>query len=272
MKSFLDGVTDFFAKIFSFGRRLFSDPFFENVFAVAGLLYPPAMPVIDSVDRLFDQDSEEGFLEQLDQLLTQSGMERREAEIVKRLVAMFFQPNPSSSDHNTQKAALTRELLKTGIAANRGEFRTYGVSQAVEQLYRLKIRGVEDKEQIPDHLVNFSMELSIVQRKFNRMLDTLCAYAQTAMQPLLDATPEKTQKLLEAGRARGLWSYTAEDYQRAEVQKAVAALLTKEEAIEEGFVLWSRPVTSIQHIPDCLANFAVEACTANTQTIALAVQ
>lgn len=265
MTSFLRRISNFFARIFSFGRQLLSNPFFDHVFAIAGLLYPPAAPIIDAVDRLFEQESREGFLEQLDEILKQSGLEARQAEIVKHLVSMFFStlPGGSSPFINAQKAALAREILKTAIATNGAEFRAYGVCDAIRRLYGKRISGPDDRDRVPDHLVNFSIELAVVQGKFNRLLDRMIAYALTAMQPLLDAGPETIEEILEDGRRRGLWQYTAEDYQQPEVRKAVAAALTKEEAVEEGFTLWGQAVTSAAQIPDCLAHFAVEACYAN---------
>lgn len=270
MSSFLRKIGEFFGRVFSFGRRVLSEPFFDHVFSIAALLYPPAGPIIEAVDRLFEQETREGFLEQLDQLLERSGIDERQAEIVRHLVSMFFLTLPTGSAQlsGAQKAALSREIIKTAIATNGGLFRAYGVSEALGRLYGIKVRGMDDKDLIPDHLVNFSIELSVVQRKFNRMLDCLIAYAQSAMQPLIDASPEEIEKVLEDGKTRGLWKYRLEDYSDPQVRKAVAALLTKEEALEENFRLWGRPVESIEQIPDCLANFAVEACYADSKQLA----
>jgi len=125
MGSWWKSLADFFGKIFTFGRRILSEPFFDHVFAIAGLIYPPAAPIIDAVDLLFEQDTREGFVDQLDQLLTKSGLDTRQADIVKHLVSMLLLGGEidQSNFQNEQKATLTREILKTAIAANIGEFR-----------------------------------------------------------------------------------------------------------------------------------------------------
>lgn len=267
MMSFIQRITRFFSSIFSFGRRIFAEPFFDHVFAIAGLVYPPAAPIIEAIDRLFEQESQEGLLRELDSLLAQSGLDSRQAGILRRVISLFLMQSGSLDTGNagSQKAALAREILKTAIASNVGDFRSYGVSQAIEKLYGLRIRGVEDREHIPDHLVNFSLELAVCQRKFNRLLDQLIAYACTAIQPLIDADPGEVESLLQSGRERGLWTFTLDDYQKPETRKRIAALLTKEEAIEEGFTLWGQPVHSIEQVPDFLVNLAVEACYANSK-------
>ena len=57
MLTFFKKITDVFTRIFSFSRKVLSDPFFDHVFAIAGLLYPPASPIIEAVDRLFEQNN-----------------------------------------------------------------------------------------------------------------------------------------------------------------------------------------------------------------------
>lgn len=265
MSSFIRRISDFFGRIFSFGHQLLSQPFFDHVFAIAGLIYPPAAPIVEAVDRLFEQDTREGFEEQLDVLLTQSGLDNRQSAIIRHLVGMLFLSSGTRPFADEQKAALARDIIKSAIASDRGQFRTYNTRDHIEKFCGLKIRGLEDRDAIPDHLVNFSLELSLVQRKFNRMLDRMIAYTQAAMQPLFDAGPGEIEQMLEDGRRRGWWQFTAEDYKRPEVRKAVAAALARQEAVEEGMQLWGRPVESPGQIPDCLVNFAVEACYANSR-------
>jgi len=132
------------------------------------------------------------------------------------------------------------------------------------------LREASDKEQVPDYLVNFSIELSIVQRKFNLVIDGMIECAKAAMQPLLVASSLQIQEVLEKGQQRGLWSYTIQDYERSEVRKAVAALLTKEKAVQEQLELWGRKVETIEQVPDSLANMAVEACYADSKALASA--
>ncbi len=269
MLSFFKRIKDFFIQIFSFGRQILSDPFFDHIFAIAGLLYPPAAPVIQAVDRLFEEETREGFLTQLDQLLSHSGLDNRQAEIIKNLVAMLalIGQEEDTGQADCLKLQLAREVLKTAIAGNRGLFREYGVLKAVEENFDLRIKGTEDKDKVPDHVVNFAIEFSVVQKKFNRMLDQLIVYSRTAMQPLLDATPGEIDEVLEAGRQRGLWEFTSEDYEKPEVRKRVAALLTKEEAVEENFRLWGQMIDTIEAVPDSLANLAVEACYADYRAL-----
>ena len=58
MTSFFKKISNFFGQIFSFGKQILSSPFFDHVFAVASLLYPPAASIIEAVDKLFEQDQE----------------------------------------------------------------------------------------------------------------------------------------------------------------------------------------------------------------------
>ena len=85
---------------------------------------------------------------------------------------------------------------------------------------------------MPDHLVNFAIEFSIVQRKFNDLLDLLVALAKPVVEKIGKSTQQAQEKMLEEGRARNLWAYSSVDYEREEVRKAVAALLVKEQAVE----------------------------------------
>jgi len=257
----------FFGKIFSFGRRLLSEPFLNQVLGVASLLYPPAAPIIGAVDRLFEQRSQKGFQKELDGLLNHTGLDKQNVELIKNLVLLFL-PGISvltEGKTNAQKAMLSKEILKMAIAGNRGEFRKYGAASSIEHFFGIKINGLGDKNKVPDHLVNFNIELTILQNKFNGMLERMIVHAQTALLPLLEATERQIEGVLEQGRERGLWDYTLQDYKKGEVKKEVAALLTKEEALEEDFALWGAVVSKMEQIPDSLANFAVEAVYANSR-------
>ena len=92
---------------------------------LAGLLYPPAAPIIDAVDKLFEQETQEGFLEQLEALLERSGLDSKSTDILKHLICMLMLTDDDSSPlvQDEQKAALTREILKTAIAANTSDFK-----------------------------------------------------------------------------------------------------------------------------------------------------
>ncbi len=267
MSSWIKNVLDFVKKLFSFGKKILSEPFFDHVFAIAGLIYPPAAPIIEAVDRLFEQQTQDGFLEQLDQLLERSGLDSKQTGILKHLVCLLLTGEEAAQGvfQDEQKAALTREILKTAIASNTGDFRLYRVGETLRRLLGLDIRSAEDRDLVPDHLVNFAIEFSIVQRKFNSLLDEAVTLAKSAMEPLLGASEEAIGKILEEGRARGLWNYTTDDYAQPETRKAVAALLVKEKAVAERLILWGRAAEKMEHIPDSLANMAVEACYANSK-------
>lgn len=267
MSSWIKSVLEFVKKIFSFGKKIFSEPFFDHVFAIAGLIYPPAAPIIEAVDRLFEQQTQEGFLEQLDRLLERSGLDSKRTDILRHLVCLLLAGGEAAQGvfQDEQKAALTREILKSAIASNSGDFRVYRIGETLRRLLGLDIRSAEDRDLVPDHLINFAIEFSIVQRKFNALLDTMVAVAKSAMEPLLDASEEAIGQILEEGRARGLWNYTMDDYALPETRKAVAARLVKENAVSKGVVMWGRAAEKPDHIPDSLANMAVEACYANSK-------